>query len=113
MSYKSSLKPHKLLTDFNRIYILTQLYQGPTYGYNIITAAQPALKKKLSPSAVYPFLEQLEINGYLTHSISLIEEKRRKIYQLTPKGQEFCLTLFQLFTTIFAPAFKAVQPSDA
>jgi len=113
MSYKSSLKPHKLLTDFNRIYILTQLYQGPTYGYNIITTAQTTLKKMLSPSAVYPFLEQLETNGYLTYTISLVGEKQRKIYQLTPKGQTLCHTLFQLFTTTFAPAIKATQPSDA
>ncbi|MCL2477701.1 PadR family transcriptional regulator [Candidatus Bathycorpusculum sp.] len=113
MTPQSSLKPHKLLTDFNRLYILTQLYSGPQYGYQLISSAQTTLKKNLSPSAVYPFLEQLETNGYLTHTTTLIGERQRKTYQLTPKGQMLCLELFSRFSEIFAPAFSANNNSKS
>ncbi|MCL2477800.1 PadR family transcriptional regulator [Candidatus Bathycorpusculum sp.] len=110
MKNKPSLNPSELLTDFNRLYILTQLHQGPQYGYQLITQFRTNLQKNISPSAVYPFLKQLETNGYLTHTTTLIGERQRKTCQLTPKGQDFCQTLFQLFTAIFAPAIKAAQP---
>jgi len=98
-----------LLSDFNRLYILVILCQGPAYGYQIITQFQRNLQKNISPGMVYPFLERLEKNGYITHTKTIIEERQRKTYQLTPKGQDFCHTLFKLFTAIFAPAFETIS----
>jgi len=98
-----------LLSDFNRLYILVLLCQGPTHGYQIITQFQANLQKNISPSIVYPFLARLEKNGYITHTTAIIGEKHRKTYQLTPKGQDFCHTLFKLFTAIFAPAFETIS----
>ncbi|MDR0471270.1 MAG: PadR family transcriptional regulator [Nitrososphaerota archaeon] len=72
----------------------------------MITQSRHQLKRGLSPSLVYPFLEQLEANGYLTHTTGLIGEKQRKTYHLTPKGQTFCRTLFKQFSEIVLPSLK-------
>ncbi|MDR0471681.1 MAG: PadR family transcriptional regulator [Nitrososphaerota archaeon] len=97
-----------LLGNFNRLYILMILCKGPVHGYQIITQFQHDLQKNISPSLVYPFLSRLETHGYITHTTAIIGEKQRKTYTLTPKGQTFCHTLFQLFTAIFAPAFETI-----
>jgi DNA-binding PadR family transcriptional regulator len=95
----------QILNSIHRVYILAQLCQGPTHGYHIITQYSRQLNKPLSPSLIYPFLNQLETKGYLTHTTKTTKEKNRKIYKLTPTGKTFCLHLFNLLTEIFTPAF--------
>ena len=59
----------ELLSDFSRFYILTILYEGPAHGYSIISQFKKRVKKEISPSLVYPFLEQLEDKGLVKHNI--------------------------------------------
>ena len=67
-----------LISDFSRFYILTILYEGPAHGYSIISQFKKRVKKEVSPSLVYPFLEQLEEKGLVTHTQKPVGEKERK-----------------------------------
>ena len=97
-----------LIADFSRFYILTILYEGPTYGYSIISRFKKRVKKKVSPSLVYPFLQKLEEKGLVTHTQKPIGEKERKIFELTQSGRELCIDLFKRFTELVS---IAIEPS--
>ena len=43
-----------LLSDFDRLYILTVLYEGPTHGYEILQKFQERLKKRGAPGSSIP-----------------------------------------------------------
>jgi PadR family transcriptional regulator, regulatory protein PadR len=97
-----------LISDFSRFYILTILYEGPTHGYSIISQFKKRVKKEISPSLVYPFLQQLEEKGLVTHIKKPIGDKERKIFELTEEGRELCTRLFKRFAQLVA---IAIEPS--
>jgi DNA-binding HxlR family transcriptional regulator len=97
-----------LISDFSRFYILTILYEGSTHGYSIINQFKKRVKKEVSPSLVYPFLQQLEEKGLVTHTQKPVGEKERKIFKLTDEGRELCTGLFKRFATLVA---IAIEPS--
>jgi len=97
-----------LISDFSRFYILTILYEGPAHGYSIINQFKKRVKKEVSPSLVYPFLQQLEEKGLVTHTQKPVGEKERKIFELTAEGRELCKCLFKRFATLVA---IAIEPS--
>ncbi|MCW4024274.1 MAG: helix-turn-helix transcriptional regulator [Candidatus Bathyarchaeota archaeon] len=97
-----------LISDFSRFYILTILYEEPTHGYRIISQFKKRVKKEVSPSLVYPFLQQLEDKGLVTHTVKHIGEKERKIFELTNEGRELCVNLFKRFAQLVS---IAIEPS--
>jgi DNA-binding PadR family transcriptional regulator len=98
----------ELISDFSRFYILTILYEGPSHGYSIISRFRKRVKKEVSPSLVYPFLQQLEEKGLVKHIIKPVGEKERKIFELTQAGRELCTDLFKRFAELVA---IAIEPS--
>ena len=97
-----------LISDFSRFYILTILYEGPAHGYSIISQFKKRVKKEVSPSLVYPFLQQLEEKGLVTHTKKPVGEKEKKDFELTEEGRELCTGLFKRFATLVA---IAIEPS--
>ena len=97
-----------LISDFSRFYILTILYEGPAYGYGIISRFKKRVKKEVSPSLVYPFLQQLEQKGLVTHTIKPVGEKEKKVFELTQPGRKLCTDLFKRFAELVA---IAIEPS--
>jgi DNA-binding PadR family transcriptional regulator len=97
-----------LISDFSRFYILTILYEGPVHGYSIISQFKKRVKKEISPSLVYPFLQQLEEKGLVTHTTEPVGEKERKIFCLTDAGKELCTGLFKRFAELVS---IAIEPS--
>jgi len=76
----SSTKPEnidELISDFSRFYILTILYEGPAYGYSIISRFKKRVKKEGGPNLVYPFLQKLEQKGLVSHTKKPIGEKEK------------------------------------
>jgi DNA-binding PadR family transcriptional regulator len=96
-----------IVSDFSRFYILTILYEGPTHGYKIIDRFRKRLKKDISPSLVYPFLQRLESKGLVKQIVIPIGEKEKKVYELTDEGNELCHRLFKRFAEI---ATTAIEP---
>ena len=99
---------NEFISDFSRFYILTILFEGPTHGYSIINRFKKRVKKEVSPSLVYPFLQQLEEKGLVTHSVIPVGEKERKIFELTTAGRELCTDLFKRFAELVT---IAIEPS--
>jgi len=97
-----------LISDFSRFYILTILYEGPAHGYSIIHQFKKRVKKEISPSLVYPFLQQLEDKGLVKHSLKPTGDKIKKVFELTEEGRELCTGLFKRFATLVA---IAIEPS--
>jgi DNA-binding PadR family transcriptional regulator len=95
-----------LLSDFDRLYILTLLYEGPTHGYAILQKFQERLKKKGSLGVVYPFLQQLEEKGMVAQKKEMHGDRERKVYALSPKGRRFCERLFKRFSSIVSTAIE-------
>ena len=79
-----------LVSDFSRLYILTILYEGPAHGYQILIRFKKRVKKEVSPSLVYPFLQQLEEKGLVKHTVKTVGQKEKKVFKLTSKGRALC-----------------------
>ena len=97
-----------LISDFSRFYILTILYEGPAHGYQIIRRFKKRVKKDISPSLVYPFLQQLEEKGLVKHTLKPVGEKEKKVFELTKKGRELTTGLFKRFAELVS---IAIEPS--
>jgi DNA-binding PadR family transcriptional regulator len=98
----------ELLSDFSRFYILTILYEGPAHGYSILDRFKKRIGKEVSPSLVYPFLQQLEKKGLVKHTIKPVGEKEKKVFELTIEGREVCTRLFKRFANLIS---IAIEPS--
>jgi DNA-binding PadR family transcriptional regulator len=97
-----------LISDFSRFYILTILYEGPVHGYSIINQFKRRVKKEISPSLVYPFLQQLEDKGLVKHSLKPTGDKIKKVFELTEEGRDLCTCLFKRFASLVS---IAIEPS--
>jgi DNA-binding PadR family transcriptional regulator len=97
-----------LVSDFSRFYILTILYEGPAHGYQILSRFKKRVKKEVSPSLVYPFLQQLEEKGLVKHTLKHVGEKEKKVFELTKKGRELATGLFKRFAELVS---VAIEPS--
>jgi DNA-binding PadR family transcriptional regulator len=98
----------ELVSDFSRFYILTILYEGPAHGYQILSRFKKRVKKEVSPSLVYPFLQQLEEKGLVKHTVKPVGAKEKKVFELTRKGRELCTGLFKRFSELVS---IAIEPS--
>ena len=97
-----------LISDFSRFYILIILYEGPAHGYQILSRFKKRVKKEVSPSLVYPFLQQLEEKGLVKHALKPVGEKQKKVFELTKKGRELTTALFKRFSELVS---IAIEPS--
>jgi len=98
----------ELLSDFSRFYILMILYEGPAHGYSILRRFKQRIGKEVSPSLVYPFLQQLEEKGLMKHTVRPVGEKEKKVFELTKEGRTLCTGLFKRFAGLVS---VAIEPS--
>lgn len=96
------------ISDFSRFYMLTILFEGPVHGYSILNRFKRTVGKKVSPSLVYPFLQQLEEKGLVRHTSKPVGEKEKKVFELTKEGKELCIRLFKRFANLIS---IAIEPS--
>jgi len=96
----------ELLSDFSRFYILTILYEGPAHGYSILSRFKHRIGKEVSPSLVYPFLQQLEEKGLVKHTMKPVGEKEKKVFELTKEGRGLCTRLFKRFASLISTALE-------
>jgi len=66
------------ISDFSRFYILTILYETPSHGYAIISKFKKRLGKNITPSLVYPFLQDLERQGMVKHTLKHVGRKKKR-----------------------------------
>jgi PadR family transcriptional regulator, regulatory protein PadR len=70
--------------------LLAILAEGPAHGYAIIEAlrSRSGGTFDLPEGTIYPALHRLESQGLLHSNWSEDSARRKRIYQLTPKGQQ-------------------------
>ena len=70
--------------------LLSILANGPAHGYAIIESLRARSEGTfdLPEGTVYPALHRLENQGLLKSSWSEDSGRRKRVYQLTPKGQQ-------------------------
>jgi DNA-binding PadR family transcriptional regulator len=109
MLSKKKIDPlNDLLSDFSRFYILMILYEGPAHGYSVLSSFKQRLGREISPSLVYPFLQQLEEKGLVKHSHKPVGEKEKKVFELTKEGKRLTKGLFKRFANLVS---VAIEPS--
>jgi DNA-binding PadR family transcriptional regulator len=102
----SNAEINEIVSDFSRVYILTLLYEKSSHGYEIISKFKKALGKDVSPSLVYPFLKQLEQKKLVIHTLKPVGAKKKKVFELTLAGKEFCEQLFKRFSELISVALE-------
>jgi PadR family transcriptional regulator, regulatory protein PadR len=70
--------------------LLAILAEGPAHGYAVIEALRSRSNGMfdLPEGTIYPALHRLESQGLLQSTWSEAASRRKRIYQLTPKGQQ-------------------------
>src|SRR5690242_4621070 len=70
--------------------LLAILAKGPAHGYAVIESLRSRSEGTfdLPEGTIYPALHRLENQGLLHSSWSEDSARRKRIYQLTPKGQQ-------------------------
>ncbi len=73
--------------------LLGVLADAPGHGYAVITALRErsAGDLDLAEGSVYPALHRLEEGGLLSSTWQLMAGRRRRVYQLTPRGHKALL----------------------
>jgi len=74
--------------DFLDILILRLIHREPMWGYKIIKKVETLFNVKLRHGALYPLLNALEDNGFLTSKKEVQGRRVRKVYEITPKGEQ-------------------------
>lgn len=80
------------VTNMVKFYTLTLLYEKPRHGYEIIKNLSNSLKKEVSAGEIYPFLELLNKNNYI--SFKTEKSRGKKTYHLTKEGRNLVKELF-------------------
>ena len=80
------------ITNMAKFCTLALLYEKPRHGYEIIKSLSNALDKKVSAGEIYPFLELLNKNNYISFKTAKL--RGRKTYRLTREGRNLVKELF-------------------
>jgi DNA-binding PadR family transcriptional regulator len=67
---------------------LSLLHEKPRWGYEINIEIRERYKVYLSAGSLYPLLHSLEEKGYVEGVWELDGKRERRIYKITPKGEE-------------------------
>ena len=68
--------------------VLQLLRNEPMHGYQIITSIRKSFGVYFGPSTIYPMLSTLERKGQVKSEWDMTHERPRKVYTLTPEGQD-------------------------
>jgi DNA-binding PadR family transcriptional regulator len=99
-------KVEDFVSDFSRFFILIMLYEEPSHGYKIINEFKKRVRKEVSPSLVYPFLQKLEKGGFVKHISKMTGTREKKMYELTDEGRSLCLRIFRRFSKLVTVAIE-------
>jgi len=78
----------KLMRGLLDFVILQFLRSQPMHGYQVISTLRKNFGVYFGPSTIYPLLSTLEGKGYLKSQWDLEKERPRKVYNLTPQGED-------------------------
>src|SRR5438034_11828670 len=93
-----------------RYYILHKIVQKPIHGYEIIQDIDSKTEGAWRPGAgsLYPILKKLVSEGLIKAEPEPSNEATRRVYQITPKGDESLAHAQELFATFQHP-FRSLR----
>lgn len=87
-----------LIRSLEKPIILWLLFHKPRHGYEIIVEFKRLTGRKLKPSIVYPFLHELETEGFAIGEWIVNGNRKIKHYSLTKNGEELLQKVREIFT---------------
>lgn len=87
-SYKNEIV-QRITRNLLDIQILRLIQMQPMWGYMIKKTAETKFNVKLRHGALYPLLNDLEKESFITSQKQHHGGRTRKVYTLTKKGQEY------------------------
>ncbi len=78
----------KLMRGLLDFVILQFLRSQPMHGYQMISSLRKNFGVYFGPSTIYPLLSTLEGKGYIRSKWDLEKDRPRKVYNLTPQGED-------------------------
>ncbi|MBQ9910331.1 MAG: PadR family transcriptional regulator [Lachnospiraceae bacterium] len=102
-------KTHSFESYYKRtvspIIVLAVLKKKPMYGYEISAAIREKSGGRYTISIMYPILDNLLEEGYISeHRTLIVEGRARKYYAITPKGEAYlreCLEEYFSLSEVF------------
>ena len=80
------------MKGYLKIYVMKELSKGGKTGYELMNSVESSTGfHKPSPGTIYPLLNSLKKNGM----VKISEDKNKKIYSLTKKGEEMLSALIK------------------
>jgi len=75
--------------SLSRLFILRTLHEAPTHGYGLLERLTAFTRGCCTPAygTIYPILKQLLEGEYATVRHETGNGRKRKVYELTPKGE--------------------------
>ena len=74
--------------DFLDMVVLTIIRIRPMWGYKLMGEIKRDFGVKISYGVMYPLLRSLETKGLIKGRLELRGKKRRKVYEIMPRGIE-------------------------
>jgi PadR family transcriptional regulator PadR len=75
-----------------QVHILRLIQAQPKWGYRIKKDVETKFELKLRHGALYPLLNRLEGDGFVTSQEQRQGRRTRKVYAITEKGNEYLET---------------------
>ena len=86
----------RIIRNLLDIQILRMVQAQPLWGYKIKKMIESNFRLKIRHGALYPTLNSLEENGYLTSEIQTKAGRARKVYTITENGKKYLQTYYNV-----------------
>jgi DNA-binding PadR family transcriptional regulator len=81
-----------MIRSLMQVHILRLIQAQPMWGYRIKKDVETKFGLKLRHGALYPLLNKLERDGFVTSQEQRQGRRTRKVYAITEKGNEYLET---------------------
>lgn len=86
--------------------IVLFLSEKPTHGYAIMKEVEVRIGKPVNPGLLYPFLKQLEENGFVKSTRKTVGQRPKKVYELTDSGRELAARIYKRIASMVSMAIE-------
>lgn len=98
--YKIRKVEKELTKGLLDLVVLGFLKSEPMHGYKIIKSIRQNFGIYFGPSTIYPYLNNLEKNGYIKSQWDVNSDRPRKVYHITSEGNSLLTGCEQSFKFI-------------
>ena len=86
----SEINPEKrFVRSFLDVTILSMLQENSLWGYRMMSLLKERYDVKVGPPVIYPLLDSMEKNGYISSWETKQSNRVRKMYDITDEGREY------------------------